>query len=62
MASIDLEGEWSVVSFNICKKLLKKLLVLVKVIAYCYKLVQSFWVDCLFTGQFNTKGTFTDVI
>ena len=25
-----------------------------------YKLVQSFWVHCFFTGQFNTKdyGTF----
>ena len=30
---------------------------------YCYKLVQSFWVHCLFTGQFNTEdyGAFTDV-
>ena len=28
----------------------------------CYKLVQSFWVQCLFIGQFNTKdyGTLTD--
>ena len=28
----------------------------------CYKFVQSFWIQCLFTGQFNTKdyGTFTD--
>ena len=33
---------------------------------YCYKSVQSFRVDYLFTGQFNTKGyghgTITDVI
>ena len=29
-----------------------------------YKLVQSFWVHCSFTGQFNTEdyGAFTDVI
>ena len=29
-----------------------------------YILVQGFWVTCLFTGQYNTKGydTITDVI
>ena len=29
---------------------------------YCYELVQSFWVHCLFSGQFNTEDycTFTD--
>ena len=30
----------------------------------CFKLVQSFTIHCLFTGQFNTEdyGTFTDII
>ena len=30
----------------------------------CYKSVQSFWVTCLFTGQYDTKeyGTIAGVI
>ena len=32
------------------------------VILLCYELVQSFWVHCLFTGQFNTVDYGTLVV